>query len=518
MAELSPQRQEILPGHSRCSSHPCGALVAPDRPQEQCAVVAVLGTRDAASLAVIALGELQHRGQDASGMALAPAPGVAPNMIKHIRGLGMVSQVYAGKVEKLAADGYPFVIGHNRYQTAGDRGIQNVHPHKLNIPGLGPVYLAHNGNLSNAAQLRQKLLQSGAKFKSTVDTELILHLMAVEVKALTPTQRRDQNLALRILQNALAHVEGSYSLVLLLRDRAFAVRDPHGFRPLSLGGDTSAGLIVASESCVFDRLQVDRVRDIKPGEILQILLQPDGRCGAVSSHQLELQKPTSLCSLEYPYFARPTSRFPNPGSPDGPRYILEVRRELGARTCEEIRQHLDLEGLVVCPIPDSGRHAAEGLARRLGVHPVAGLIRNHFEGRSFLLSNDGDRLRAAKAKRMVFPPDIRGRHVLLVDDSVVRGNTLRATVEDLLEAGALDVSAAVTAPQITRGCPYGIDLSERASLIANQYPDLAAMARHLKLRKIFFLSLAAFKEIIGPGHCYACFDGNFPTSVEGLQV
>ncbi|MBW1992325.1 MAG: amidophosphoribosyltransferase, partial [Deltaproteobacteria bacterium] len=398
------------------------------RPREHCGVFGVYGHPDAARLAYFGLYALQHRGQESCGIVASDGCRVRTH-----RALGLVSEVFSPEaLERLPGH---LAIGHVRYSTTGSTLLINVQPFVVQHGGH-TIAIAHNGTLTNARQIRQRLEEDGSIFQSTMDTEVIVHLMA----------RHWGADLLGSLCAALDQVQGSYSLVLLTQDQVIAARDPHGFRPLCLG-QLNGAWVVASETCALDLIQADYWREVEPGEI--IVLDKHG----LHSHKPFEPVPPRHCIFEFIYFARPDSHIYG-------QSVYQVRKRLGAALAREHPLDADL----VMPFPDSGTYAALGYAAARGIPFEMGVIRNHYVGRTFIQPSQVMRDFTVRIKLNPVKELLKGRRVIVVEDSIIRGTTTRSRIKSLREAGAREVSLLVSCPPSRFPCFYGIDFSTRGEL------------------------------------------------------
>jgi amidophosphoribosyltransferase len=457
---------------------------------DECGVVGVYGHPEAANLAYLALFALQHRGQESAGIVSSRGDA----LISH-RGLGLVADVFdpeiISRLQGTAA------IGHNRYATHGETVLKNAQPLVVEY-AQGALAVAHNGNLVNAAELRERLESAGAIFQSTVDTEVIIHLIA---------QSKGGTLAERIIA-ALAEVRGAYSLVFLSKDEVVAARDPLGFRPLVVGRVKDA-IVVASETCALDLINATYEREVEPGEVLVI-----GPHGVESFHPFP-QGPPRRCVFEYVYFSRPDSRVFG-------RTVYEVRRQLGRQLARETAIDAD----IVIPVPDSGTPAALGYAEESGLPFQLGLIRNHYVGRTFIEPHDSIRHFGVRVKLNAMPDVLSGKRVVVVDDSIVRGTTSKKIVAMIRAAGAREVHLRISSPPTIGPCFYGIDTPNREELIANSH-SIEEIRRFVTADSLGYLSeegLYAFlraeqngktrgDDTERRGFCDACFTGRYPVPV-----
>jgi len=456
-----------------------------DRFREECGVVGVFGHPEAANLVYLGLYALQHRGQEGAGI-------VATNgeaLIAH-RGIGHVAEIFNKDIIR-RLEGQS-AIGHNRYSTHGQKTVlKNIQPLVVEYV-LGALAVAHNGNLVNAELLRDRLEHQGSIFQSTVDTEVIIHLIAGS---------QEPTLLGRLIE-ALAQVKGAYSLVFLTEDRLIAARDPHGFRPLVLGR-LKDSVVVASETCALDLLEATYEREIEPGEILVVSDR------GVESHRPFLPAPQHSCIFEYIYFARPDSRIFG-------RNVYEVRRGLGEQLARETHVPAD----IVIAVPDSGVPAAIGYAAECGLPFEMGLIRNHYVGRTFIEPQDSIRHFGVKVKLNALREVLTGRRVVVVDDSIVRGTTSRKIVEMIRGAGAKEVHVRVSSPPTTNPCFYGIDTPTRAELIASSH-SVEDIRRYLAADTLGYLSTEGMYAFLGgmrQGFCDACFTGEYPVPLTDVDT
>jgi amidophosphoribosyltransferase len=447
-----------------------------DKFREECGVVAVHGHPEAATLAYLALYALQHRGQESAGIVASNGEA----LIAH-RGMGLVADTFdQDTLRRLEGR---LAIGHNRYSTSGTTVLKNCQPFVVEW-AQGALAIGHNGNLVNAALLRRTLEERGSIFQSTSDTEVIIHLIAAS---------REGTLFDRIV-DALGHVQGAYSLVMMSEDRIIVARDPAGFRPLVLGrlGDS---VVVTSETCALDLVDATYEREIEPGEVLEITT--DG----MRSERPFPARPRHQCVFEYVYFARPDSDVYG-------RNVYQVRKMLGRQLARESGVPAD----IVIPVPDSGVPAAIGYAEEAGLPFEMGLIRNHYVGRTFIEPADSIRHFGVKVKLNALREVLDGKRVVVVDDSIVRGTTSRKLVHMIRQAGAVEVHMRISSPPTTNPCYYGIDTPTREELIASSQSREEIRA-FLAADSIAYLSqegLYAFRGGAGNGFCDACFTGRYP--------
>ena len=447
-----------------------------DKFHEECGVVGVYGHGEAATLAYLALYALQHRGQESAGIVASNGKA----LISH-RGMGHVAEIFGQEI--LARLTGRIAIGHNRYSTSGSTVLKNCQPFVVEW-AQGALAIAHNGNLVNADELRARLEARGSIFQSTVDSEVIIHLIAASTGS---------NLTARIV-DALQQVRGAYSLVFLTEDKIIAARDPAGFRPLVLGRIGDA-VVIASETCALDLVDARYERDVEPGEIVIV-----GEKG-IESIRPFLPAPRHQCVFEYIYFARPDSRVFG-------RNVYEVRKVLGRQLARESGVPAD----IVIPVPDSGVPAAIGYAEEARLPFEMGLIRNHYVGRTFIEPSSSIRHFGVKVKLNALREVLDGKRVVVVDDSIVRGTTSRKLVHMIRQAGAREVHMRVSSPPTTHPCFYGIDTPTRAELIASSH-SVQEIRDFLGADSLAYLSEAGMYAFSGngsAGFCDACFTGRYP--------
>jgi amidophosphoribosyltransferase len=450
-----------------------------DKFHDECGLFGIWNHPESANVAYLGLYALQHRGQESAG--IAATDGVNFHTEK---AMGWVADVFSP--ERLRRLPGHRAIGHVRYSTAGSSRLRNAQPITANT-ARGPIAIAHNGNLTNADALRREMERDGAIFQSTSDTEVILHLLARAPAGPLSEQ----------LPHALRQVTGAYSLLILTPDALYAVRDPYGFRPLSLGrlGDS---WLVASETCALDLIEARCEREVEPGEILMI-----------SDAGLQSFRPFApgerlQCVFEYVYFARPDSVLWG-------RNVHTVRKALGR---ELAREH-PVEADVVIPVPDSGTSAALGFAEQSGIRYEMGLIRNHYVGRTFIEPKQGIRHFGVKVKLNPMPEMLEGRRVVVVDDSIVRGTTSRKIVRMIRSAGAREVHMRISSPPIQWPCYYGIDTPTRKDLIAASH-NVDEIRRYLGAESLGYLSLDGMLKAAGSDptqFCHACFTGGYKVGI-----
>ncbi|HWB49882.1 MAG TPA: amidophosphoribosyltransferase [Stellaceae bacterium] len=452
-----------------------------DHPHEECGVFGIFGHPEAAALAALGLHALQHRGQEAAGIVTYDG-----EQFNAHRGMGLVGDNFSSKEVVAKLQGHA-AIGHNRYATTGEVALRNVQPLYFEIE-YGGLAICHNGNLTNSYQLRRQLVKRGSLFHTTSDTEVINHLIATS----------QQGTIIDRVVDALRQVEGAYSLAALTQDSVIGVRDPLGVRPLVVGRLAEAW-IIASETCALDIIGAEFVRDVEPGEIVT--------ADAEGLHSIKpfARKAERFCIFEYIYFARPDSVVEG-------RSVYEVRKQIGEALARE--SHVDAD--IVVPVPDSGVPAAIGYAQASGLPFELGIIRNHYVGRTFIEPTDQIRNLGVRLKHNA-NRNLKGKRVILVDDSIVRGTTSRKIVEMVRNAGASEVHMRISSPPTTHPCFYGIATPDRDQLLAARY-DVDAMARLIGVDTLAFVSTDGLYKAMGrpgrdddaPRFCDACFTGDYP--------
>jgi len=457
---------------------------------EECGVFGVFGHADSAALVALGLHALQHRGQEAAGVVSFDGS----QFYSH-RALGLVGDNFNSALVMERLKGM-YAIGHNRYSTTGEPHIRNVQPLFAEF-SFGGFSLAHNGNLTNALTLRRELIKRGSIFQSTSDTEVIIHLIATS-QARTVEDR---------LTDALSEVEGAYSLVMLTSEAMIGMRDPLGVRPLVLGklGDA---YVLASETCALDIISADFIRDIEPGEMVIVTQK-----GLRSVRPMAAAK-QRLCLFEYVYFARPDSRMNG-------KNVYQVRKQIGV----ELARENAIEADVIVPVPDSGVPAAIGYAEESGIPFDLGIIRNHYVGRTFIQPTDQVRHLGVKLKHNANAEMLRGKRVVLVDDSIVRGTTSKKIVAMVREAGAKEVHMRIASPPTMHSCYYGVDTPERSKLLAAQH-NVEEMCRLIEADSLGFLSIDGLYRAMNeaarnnevPQYCDACFTGDYPIALTDFDA
>lgn len=460
-----------------------------DKLREECGIFGVVGTVDAANFVALGLHALQHRGQEAGGIvSYDPETG-----FNSARRFGYVRDNFTSQrlMETLPGQ---LAIGHVRYSTAGSKGqtaIRDVQPFFGEF-SMGGAAIAHNGNITNADALRRELIERGSIFQSSSDSECIIHLMARSLQRNIPERMED----------ALRRVEGAFSVVAMTRTKLIGVRDPLGVRPLVLGKVGDSGWCLSSETCALDIIGADFVREIEPGEMVVITAQS----GVESLRPFRPQK-SRFCIFEHVYFSRPDSIIAG-------RSVYETRRQIGVELAREAQVDADL----VCPVPDSGTPAAIGFAAESGIPYGMGIVRNQYMGRTFIEPTEQIRNMGVRLKLNVNRALIRGKRVILVDDSVVRGTTSRKIKEMILDAGAAEVHFRIASPPTAWPCFYGVDTPQREKLLAATMSE-EEMRKHLGVDSLRFISLDGLYRAVGetkgrnascPQYCDACFSGEYP--------
>jgi amidophosphoribosyltransferase len=476
--------EETLP-----SSQPAIARVLDDDTlHEECGVAAIYTHPEAARQIYLMLYALQHRGQESAGIATADG-----HHLSNIKGMGLVADIFTEEVlQKLPGN---LAIGHTRYSTTGDSALLNAQPIRVEST-KGLIAIAHNGNLVNLGNIRAKLEREGAFFQTTSDSEIIVQLIA----------HSHATTLVDAIADSLSQIDGAFSVVMMTRDRIFAARDPRGFRPLSMGrivGEDGIPdtYVFASETCAFDLLRAEYVRDVEPGEL--IMISPDG----ITSRKYATGFPQTSCIFEHVYFARPDSRIFG-------RWVQESRELMGRQLARESGVAADL----VVPVPDSGVTAALGYAAESGIPFNFGLIRNHYVGRTFIEPEQRVRDFGVKLKLNPVRNLLAGKRIILVDDSIIRGTTSRKIIRMVRSAGAKEVHLRISCPPTTSPCFYGVDTPRKKDLIAanNTVDEIRSF---IEADSLAYLSMDGLLQSCGdeaahggqPMFCTACYTGNYPT-------
>src|SRR3989454_2158076 len=452
-------------------------------PKHYCGVFGIYGHPNAAELTYYGLYALQHRGQESAGIVACD-----DNQFRKHVGMGLVSQIFSGNIlHGLVGE---MAVGHTRYSTTGSSQLINAQPMTVNS-AKGQIAIAHNGNLTNAAELRDALESKGLPFQTTVDSEIILMLLA------QPTLGGKEN----NLVQTVRRIEGAYSLVIMTEQELIGVRDPHGFRPLSIGraGD---GWVLASETCAFDLIHAKFVRDVEPGEIVII-----DKSGLRSIQAFPDHHRRAFCIFEYVYFARPDSTIAD-------RNVYRVRIEMGRQLARENKIDAD----IVVPVPDSGNCAALGYSEESRIPFEMAFVRNHYVGRSFLQPTQLIRDFNVRVKLNLIGELVKGKRVIIVDDSIVRGTTSKTRVNNLKEAGAKEVHVLVSCPPHRNPCVYGIDFPDRSKLMAANY-SLDEIRQYLNADSLAYLSQKGMVKATGmpaESFCMACYNGDYPVPYDPM--
>jgi amidophosphoribosyltransferase len=449
-----------------------------DKLGEECGIFGIVNHPEAARIAYLGIYALQHRGQESAGIASSDGQKLFLE-----KGMGYVADVFDGsRLERLQGDS---ALGHVRYSTAGESAARNAQPILIDC-WRGPVALAHNGNLTNAVQLRHELERDGAIFHSTSDSEVILHL-------LSRSRRRTLQEA---FVEALRIVQGAYSLMLLTPEYLLVARDPHGFRPLCIGR-VNGSYAVASETCAFDLIDAEYLRDVEPGEVVRI----EG--GSLESQMPLPREKSAYCVFEHIYFSRPDSLVFG-------RTVNASRRELGKNLAREHPVRAD----VVVPVPDSGVSAAIGYSQESGIPLEFGLIRNHYVGRTFIEPKQSIRNFGVKIKLNPVREILRNKSIVLIDDSIVRGTTSRKIMHLIRAVGVKEIHVRITSPPLIAPCYYGIDIPTRHELIASA-KSVDEICKYIGADSLGYLSLEAVLKSVEDNnqYCNACFSDNYPTKI-----
>ncbi|MBI2816405.1 MAG: amidophosphoribosyltransferase [Acidobacteria bacterium] len=467
-----------------------------DKFHDECGVVAIYGHPEASKLAYLSLYAQQHRGQESAGIVSSNG-----KKIHHHKAMGQVAEVFTESVLRSLRGS--LAIGHTRYSTAGDTALLNAQPLTVGT-SKGLVSIAHNGNLTNARQLRKRLEETGSIFQTTSDTEVILHLIArSEKKEFQPA-----------LEESLLQVEGAYSLVILHGDKIYGVRDPHGFRPLVIGMMPVPGQAAqepkkamayafASETCAFDLIGAHYWGEVQPGEIVRVDAE------GLHASRFAPPGPSSFCVFEHVYFSRPDSIIFG-------RSVHQSRDNLGRRLAREAPADADL----VVPVPDSGVAAAIGYAAESGLPFKFGLIRNHYIGRTFIEPEQNIRDFGVKLKLNPVRSILEGQRVVLVDDSIVRGTTSRKLIRIIRSAGAREVHVRISCPPTVAPCFYGVDTPTQKELIASSH-TIDEIRKYIGADSLAYLSLEGLRGAVGDTQgefCTACYTGHYPTKLINLQM
>jgi amidophosphoribosyltransferase len=470
-------------------------LITSDKLHEECGVAAIYGHAEASKLAYLSLYALQHRGQESAGIASSNG-----ERLELHKAMGLVSDIFTA--DALARVPGSLAIGHTRYSTTGDSALLNAQPIRVEC-SKGQIAVAHNGNITNAHEIRSHLEQLGSIFQTTSDTEVVVHLIA---------RSKEQTLE-SAMSDSLRRIEGAFSLVMLTPDRIFAARDPRGFRPLVMGRIKGQSehhkdtIVFASETCAFDLIGAVYEREVKPGEL--VIVGPEG----VHSRFYATQQTLSSCVFEHVYFSRPDSIVFG-------RAVQQTRDAMGRQLALESPVAAD----IVVPVPDSGVTAAMGYSHQSGIPIQFGLIRNHYVGRTFIepeqrVRDFGVRLKLNPVKHV-----IEGKRIVLIDDSIVRGTTSRKIVRMIRDAGAKEIHMRISCPPTISSCYYGVDTPSKNQLIAAN-KSVEEIREYIHADSLAYLSLEGLRKAAGEGdevkYCTGCYTGKYPTrlvDVEDIQA
>ena len=464
-----------------------------DHPHEECGVIGIFApNEDVARMTFFGLFALQHRGQEAAGLAVADG-----HIISMHKGVGLVPQVFTPST--MAELKGHYAIGHTRYSTTGSSLLRNAQPFMIETIH-GPLALAHNGNLVNSAELRNELMQQGVGFSSTSDTEVMTMMLA----------RNGGSTWEERIKTAMKKWVGAYSLVILTRDCVYAVRDPWGFRPLCIGLLPSGGHAVASETGALQTLGCETIRDVRPGEVISL-----SNNALKVTQALPSKEPSAMCVFEHIYFARPDQTW------DGIN-VHHVRQRLGEELAREMingREADQRMADVVIPVPDSSIPAAIGFSHVSGIPYNDGFIKNRYVGRTFIEPTDSLRKRGVALKFNVIRENVLDQRVVMIDDSIVRGNTMGPLIKLLRNGGAKEVHVAITCPPIAHPCFMGVDMGRHEDLIAHQR-TVEQICRHVGADSLYYLSVEGMMRAVGrgDGFCQACFTGQYPIPVDISNV
>jgi amidophosphoribosyltransferase len=462
-----------------------------DHPHEECGVIGIFApNEDVARMAFFGLYALQHRGQEAAGIAVADG-----QMISMHKSVGLVSQVFTSSTMTELKGHY--AIGHTRYSTTGSSLLRNAQPFMIETIH-GPLALAHNGNLVNSVELRNELMEHGIGLSSSSDTEVMTMMLARNGGA-TWEER---------IKTAMKKWVGAYSLVVLTRDCVYAVRDPWGFRPLCIGLLPSGGHAVASETGALQTLGCEAIRDVKPGEVVSL-----SNSALKVMQALPSVEPSAMCVFEHIYFARPDQTW------DGIN-VHHARQRLGEELAKEISCRMGYEfSDVVIPVPDSSIPAAIGFSHVSGIPYNDGFIKNRYVGRTFIEPTDSLRKRGVALKFNVIQENVLDKRVIMIDDSIVRGNTMGPLIKLLRNAGAKEVHVAITCPPIAHPCFMGVDMGRHEDLIAHKR-TVDEICSHVGADSLYYLSVEGMMRAVqrADGFCQACFTGQYPIPVDLSSV
>jgi amidophosphoribosyltransferase len=492
------------------------SVASDDKPKEYCGVFGIFNNSDAAAMTFYGLHALQHRGQESAGIVTSDYDDAKKRRVFHVhKDFGLVTDIFKDEAMMKTLTGKS-AIGHNRYSTAGSANRkENIQPFSV-MYRYGNIALGHNGNFSNARKLRKHLRDEGVIFQATSDSELVLHLVA----------RSKESDQIEQIREALTKVEGAFSLVILTDDKLIACRDPHGWRPMAIGtkknADGTKSYVVASETCAFDIIEATYLRDVEVGEI--IVIDADTvKTGNIKSYKLPKARRKAQCIFEYVYFSRPDSMIFGES-------VDKVRRKIGKNLAHE--GAVDIQGdetyVTVISVPDSSNTAALGFvteSNKLGkpARFELGLIRNHYVGRTFIQPGDKARANKVRSKYNVVKGVLKGKRIVVVDDSIVRGTTSKALIKLLREAGPKEIHLRISSPPIMHPCFYGMDFPTKEKLIANQFDgDVEKIRKELGVDSLIYLSMEGLLKSATPhgsekddyGYCTACFSGHYPIPID----
>jgi amidophosphoribosyltransferase len=455
-------------------------LILPHRPREECGIFAIYGHEEAAKLTYFGLYALQHRGQESAGIVVSDGRRV----LEH-KAMGLVPEIFDEQIlERLKGN---VALGHVRYSTTGSSLLVNAQPFRIQYSGQ-TLAIAHNGNLVNARQIRQDLESKGSIFQTTMDSEIVLHLLAKSLR-----KGLEQAIA-----RTMGQVKGAYSMVIMTDDTLIAVRDPQGFRPLCIG-KLNSGYVLASETCALDLVEAEYMREVEPGEI--VIINQEG----LRSIRSNVKSRKAQCIFELIYFARPDSNVFG-------QNVYLFRKRQGALLAEEFPVEADL----VMPFPDSGNYAAIGYAQSSAISLEMGVIRNHYVGRTFIQPSQSMRDFGVKVKLNPVKELLKNQRVLIIEDSIIRGTTARTRIRTLRKIGAREVHMLVSCPPHRYPCHYGIDFSTRGELIA-AHKSVEEIRDFIGLDSLGYLginNLVKATDIPTEALCLACFDGKYPVPID----
>lgn len=465
--------------------------------KEECGVFGIWNHPEAAKLTYLGLYAMQHRGQESAGIVSLDTQTAGEPVHRIHKSLGLVADAFSeATLAKLTGS---VAIGHVRYSTTGDNSVVNAQPLTSELLS-GPLAVAHNGNIVNSSTLRTALQRDGAIFQATSDTEILLHLLA----------KNPSNDLVSALTEVLKNLVGAYSFVILAHDRMVALRDPLGFRPLVLGQmKSSSGLcyVIASETCAFDLIGAQFVREIEPGEIVEI--SSDGIKSSRFTDGTQSTKKSAHCVFEHVYFSRPDSVVFG-------KSVYDSRKKFGEKLAEESGIDAD----VVIPVPDSGVPAAIGYSQKSGIPFEFGIIRNHYIGRTFIQPAQSIRDVGVKIKLNAQPEILKDKRVIVIDDSLVRGTTSQKIIALIRQAGAKEVHLRIASPPTTGPCYYGVDTPQKSQLIASQN-SIEDIRKYIGADSLAYLSEDGMWKALSSGperFCAACFNGEYPTSLKGVET